>query len=133
MEGYGKNPLILPTRPRSRQRLGRLPRAVVEVGVPRGPGAVEGKGELLVVLVLLTPHPKGLEHLSAHGEEEGQRTESFIKPIRNTHTPTVRVDRAAQAGLRSAAKAVPAAVSLSANSTFSLDPKHSAGAGAALS
>jgi hypothetical protein len=24
---------------------------VVEVGVPRGPGAVEGKGELLVVLV----------------------------------------------------------------------------------
>ena len=36
---------------------------VVEVGVPRGPGAVEGKGQLLVVLVLLAPHPKGLEHL----------------------------------------------------------------------
>ena len=41
----------------------RLPRAVVEVRVPRGPGAVEGKGQLLVVLVLLTPHPKSLEHL----------------------------------------------------------------------
>ena len=44
-------------------RWGKLPRAVVKVGVPRGPGAVEGKGELLVVLVLLTPHPKGGEHL----------------------------------------------------------------------
>ena len=43
-------------------RWGKLPRAVVKVGVPRGPGAVEGKGELLVVLVLLTPHPKGNEH-----------------------------------------------------------------------
>ena len=60
-----QHPLTLPPRPRARQRLRRLPRAVVEVGVPRGPGAVEGKGELLVVLVLLTPHPKGLEHLSA--------------------------------------------------------------------
>ena len=46
----------------SRQRMDRLPRAVVEVRVPRRPGAVEGKGQLLVVLVLLTPHPKGLEH-----------------------------------------------------------------------
>ena len=47
---------------------GNLPGAVVKVGVPRGPGAVEGKGQLLVVLVLLTPHPKSLEHLfcSAH-------------------------------------------------------------------
>ncbi len=42
-----------------------LPRAVVEVRVPRGPGAVEGKGQLLVVLVLLTPHPEGGEHFSA--------------------------------------------------------------------
>ena len=41
---------------------GRLPRAVVEVGVPRRPGAVESERELLVVLVLLTPHPKSLEH-----------------------------------------------------------------------
>ncbi len=40
----------------------RLPGAVVEVRVPRGPGAVEGKGQLLVVLVLLTPHPEGGEH-----------------------------------------------------------------------
>ena len=40
----------------------RLPRPVVEVRVPRGPGAVEGKGQLLVVLVLLAPHPKGGEH-----------------------------------------------------------------------
>ena len=42
---------------------GRLPRAVVKVRVPRGPGAVEGERQLLVVLVLLTPHPKSLEHL----------------------------------------------------------------------
>ena len=42
---------------------GRLPRAVVKVRVPRGPGAVEGERQLLVVLVLLTPHPKGREHL----------------------------------------------------------------------
>jgi len=40
-----------------------LPRAVVKVGVPRGPGAVEGEGELLMVLVLLAPHPQSLEHL----------------------------------------------------------------------
>ena len=46
----------------SRLECGRLPRAVVEVRVPRGPGAVEGKGQLLVVLVLLTPHPEGGEH-----------------------------------------------------------------------
>ena len=44
-------------------RLGCLPGAVVKVRVPRGPGAVEGKGELLVVLVLLTPHPESREHL----------------------------------------------------------------------
>jgi hypothetical protein len=44
-------------------RLSCLPGAVVKVGVPRGPGAVEGKGELLVVLVLLTPHPESREHL----------------------------------------------------------------------
>ena len=40
-----------------------LPRPVVEVRVPRGPGAVEGKRQLLVVLVFLTPHPKGGKHL----------------------------------------------------------------------
>ena len=44
---------------------GRLPRAVVKVRVPRRPGAVEGERQLLVVLVLLTPHPEGGEHLSA--------------------------------------------------------------------
>ena len=49
---------------------GCLPGAVVEVGVPRGPGAVEGKGELLVVLVLLTPHPKGGEHLSQRARQD---------------------------------------------------------------
>ena len=43
-----------------------LPRAVVKVRVPRGPGAVEGERQLLVVLVLLTPHPEGGEHLSLH-------------------------------------------------------------------
>ena len=46
--------------------LGNLPRAVVKVRVPRGPGAVEGERQLLVVLVLLTPHPKGGEHLDLH-------------------------------------------------------------------
>ncbi len=40
----------------------RLPGAVVEVRVPRGSGAVEGKGQLFVVLVLLTPHPECGEH-----------------------------------------------------------------------
>jgi hypothetical protein len=45
--------------------LSDLPGAVVKVGVPRGPGAVEGERELLVVLVLLTPHPERLEHFSA--------------------------------------------------------------------
>ena len=45
-------------------RAGNLPGAVVKVGVPRGPGAVEGKGQLLVVLVLLTPHPEGGEHFA---------------------------------------------------------------------
>ena len=47
--------------------LGNLPRAVVKVRVPRRPGAVEGERQLLVVLVLLTPHPEGGEHLSATG------------------------------------------------------------------
>ena len=45
---------------------GNLPRAVVEVRVPRRPGAVEGKRQLLVVLVLLTPKPKGLEHFDLY-------------------------------------------------------------------
>ena len=49
--------------PESTNQVNELPRAVVEVRVPRGPGAVEGKGELLVVLVLLTPHPESREHL----------------------------------------------------------------------
>ena len=44
-----------------------LPRAVVEVRVPRRPGAVERERELLVVLVFLAPHPKSLEHLAARG------------------------------------------------------------------
>jgi len=39
-----------------------LPRPVVEVRVPRGPSAVEGERQLLVVLVFLAPHPKGGEH-----------------------------------------------------------------------
>lgn len=52
-----------PCAPKSLWQLSCLPRAVVEVRVPRGPGAVEGERQLLVVLVLLTPHPKGREHL----------------------------------------------------------------------
>jgi hypothetical protein len=35
-----------------------LPELVVEVRVPRGPSAVEGNGELLVVLKALLPYPK---------------------------------------------------------------------------
>ena len=53
---------ISPTRVCTTECHGNLPGAVVKVGVPRGPGAVEGKGQLLVVLVLLTPHPEGGEH-----------------------------------------------------------------------
>ena len=49
--------------PRAATPMDSLPRAVVKVRVPRGPGAVEGERQLLVVLVLLTPHPKGREHL----------------------------------------------------------------------
>ena len=45
-------------------------RAVVEVRVPRRPGAVEGERELLVVLVLLTPHPKSSEHCFSAGERK---------------------------------------------------------------
>jgi hypothetical protein len=52
-----------------------LPRAVVEVRVPRGPGAVEGKGELLVVLVLLTPHPEGGEHFDLQCGWDGRGPE----------------------------------------------------------
>ena len=48
----------------------RLPGAVVKVGVPRGPGAVEGERELLVVLVLLTPHPEGGEHFDSARQKE---------------------------------------------------------------
>ena len=55
-----------PCAPKSLWQLSCLPRAVVEVRVPRGPGAVEGERQLLVVLVLLTPHPKGGEHLDLH-------------------------------------------------------------------
>jgi hypothetical protein len=40
-----------------------LPELVVEVRVPRGPSAVEGNGELLVVLKALLPHPKTGEHI----------------------------------------------------------------------
>jgi hypothetical protein len=40
-----------------------LPELVVEVRVPRGPSAVEGNRELLVVLKALLPHPKTGEHI----------------------------------------------------------------------
>ena len=39
-----------------------LPRAVVKIRVPRRPSAVESERQLLVMLVLLAPQPKGLEH-----------------------------------------------------------------------
>ena len=67
---------------------GRLPRAVVKVRVPRGPGAVEGERQLLVVLVLLTPHPEGGEHLSLHKAKKevriGPRLRQGPTPIHGT-------------------------------------------------
>ena len=66
-----------------------LPRAVVEVRVPRGPGAVEGKGQLLVVLVFLTPHPEGSEHFDlGRKQESGTQTNSHSPPLPNIYTPT---------------------------------------------
>ena len=74
-----------PCAPKSLWQLSCLPRAVVEVRVPRGPGAVEGERQLLVVLVLLTPHPEGGEHLSATG--------TCLRQQRCcTHSQTVRRD-----------------------------------------
>ena len=45
------------------KQVSTLPELVVEVRVPRGPSAVEGNGELLVVLKALLPHPKTGEHI----------------------------------------------------------------------
>jgi len=58
-----------------------LPRAVVEIRVPRRPGAVEGERQLLVVLVFLTPHPEGGEHILTQ-ETQG---ESVQKKRRGDH------------------------------------------------
>ena len=46
-----------------------LPRAVVEVRVPRRPSAVEGERKLLVMLVFLAPHPKSLEHFCKRAQK----------------------------------------------------------------
>eukprot|EP00960_Hanusia_phi_P034390 751038-Hanusia_phi.AAC.2 len=59
---YTATAVHMTTSDTAQLRWNALPRAVVEVGVPGWPGAVEGERELLVVLVLLTPHPKRLEH-----------------------------------------------------------------------
>ena len=67
----------------------RLPGAVVKVGVPRGPGAVEGERELLVVLVLLTPHPEGGEHFSLKEQECQKRATISIHLVTHSH-PAVR-------------------------------------------
>jgi hypothetical protein len=61
---------------------GRLPGAVVEVRVPRGSGVVEGKGKLLVVLVLLTTHPE-VYYESSHPEGGEHFWLSFILFIMN--------------------------------------------------
>ena len=45
------------------KQVSTLPELVVEVRVPRGPSAVEGNRELLVVLKALLPHPKTGEHI----------------------------------------------------------------------
>ena len=44
------------------KQVSTLPELVVEVRVPRGPSAVEGNRELLVVLERLLPHPKAGKH-----------------------------------------------------------------------
>ena len=72
---------ISPTRVCTTECHGNLPRAVVKVGVPRGPGAVEGKGQLLVVLVLLTPHPEGGEHFLETGDTSAS-TDHIAEPER---------------------------------------------------
>jgi hypothetical protein len=53
-----------------------LPELVVEVRVPRGPSAVEGNRELLVVLKALLPHPKTGEHIDYCKAFEKSNTES---------------------------------------------------------
>ena len=63
-----------------------LPRAVVKVRVPRGPGAVEGERQLLVVLVLLTPHPEGGEHLSLHKAKKGVRIGPRLRQETNANS-----------------------------------------------
>ena len=65
---------------------GRLPRAVVKVRVPRGPGAVEGERQLLVVLVLLTPHPEGGEHLSLHKAKKEVRIGPRLRQETNANS-----------------------------------------------
>ena len=72
---------ISPTRVCTTECHGNLPGAVVKVGVPRGPGAVEGKGQLLVVLVLLTPHPEGGEHFLETGDTSAS-TDHIAEPER---------------------------------------------------
>ena len=75
-----------PCAPKSLWQLSCLPRAVVEVRVPRGPGAVEGERQLLVVLVLLTPHPEGGEHLSLHKAKKGVRIGPRLRQETNANS-----------------------------------------------
>ena len=72
---------VSPDPTRHNKCQGNLPGAVVKVGVPRGPGAVEGKGQLLVVLVLLTPHPEGGEHFLETGDTSAS-TDHIAEPER---------------------------------------------------
>ena len=81
-----------PCAPKSLWQLSCLPRAVVEVRVPRGPGAVEGERQLLVVLVLLTPHPEGGEHLSATGTSSSA-TMLHAQPNRAPRCKAVQAQR----------------------------------------
>jgi len=74
---------VSPDPTRHNKCQGNLPGAVVKVGVPRGPGAVEGKGQLLVVLVLLTPHPEGGEHFDLHMKQTVSCLQS--EPVLNHH------------------------------------------------
>jgi len=96
---------ISPTRVCTTECHGNLPRAVVKVGVPRGPGAVEGKGQLLVVLVLLTPHPEGGEHFDLHITHTGQLlTRASLRYTTTCAHPIVRT------ALNSQPRALPSAV-----------------------
>ena len=130
-----------------------LPGAVVKVGVPRGPGAVEGKGlsgernvknrtepqkcsselykgtetyELLVVLVLLTPHPKSLEHLFCSTENKRMLAMRAFHSVHAHDLIRKKLHQNTAASLHTAASFSCAALAMStASSSHGPEPKPS--------